>query len=162
MTEDVLPPEQPNDSVSESDNPPPVARRRGRPRGIPNRKKADKTDVLLAEIARLKAQLDHTGEAVPVSSDSKAKDFPRSGAPPIPKEDPMAGDKTPAIVEWYRDNWPEEFERRYKKRLRKTHLRANIKRRRPEDDVYDEETGRREKMMQVSHEAGLNTEPRFY
>jgi hypothetical protein len=38
---------------------------------------------------------------------------------PIP-HDPMMGDKTPAVVEWYRDNDPAEFARRY--HGRKTHL----------------------------------------
>ena len=35
-------------------------------------------------------------------------------------EDPSMGDKTPAVVEWYRDHAPEEFKRRYSGR--KTHL----------------------------------------
>jgi hypothetical protein len=39
---------------------------------------------------------------------------------PIPNADPQLGDKTPAVVEWYRDNDPAEYERRYKNR--KTHL----------------------------------------
>ena len=38
----------------------------------------------------------------------------------IPQADPLLGDKTPEIVEWYRDNQPDEYERRY--RGRKTHL----------------------------------------
>lgn len=37
-----------------------------------------------------------------------------------PAQDPSLGDKTPAVVEWYRDNQPEEFARRY--HGRKTHL----------------------------------------
>ena len=40
--------------------------------------------------------------------------------PPAPEMDPMAGDKTPAFVEWLRDFYPEEFARRYAGR--KTHL----------------------------------------
>jgi len=42
------------------------------------------------------------------------------GLPLMPEIDLMAGDKTPAVVEWFRDYWPEEYERRYKGR--KTHL----------------------------------------
>jgi hypothetical protein len=38
---------------------------------------------------------------------------------PIPP-DPLMGDKTPAIVEWYQENDPEEYKRRYKERY--THL----------------------------------------
>ena len=41
---------------------------------------------------------------------------PLPGAPPRPEEDPRAGDKTPAVVKWYRDWWPKEYERRYKGR----------------------------------------------
>lgn len=37
-----------------------------------------------------------------------------------PKLDPMLGDKTPAYVEWLKENDPAEFERRYADRL--THL----------------------------------------
>jgi hypothetical protein len=45
---------------------------------------------------------------------------PPSGRPPMPEADPMLGDKTPELVEWYRDNDPDEYARRY--RGRKTHL----------------------------------------
>lgn len=46
--------------------------------------------------------------------------------PPCPAAGPF-GDLTPAVVEWYRDYHPEEFERRYirpghPKGPRKTHL----------------------------------------
>ena len=51
----------------------------------------------------------------------KEGDIPE-GTPPMPEMDPQAGDKTPAIVEWFKKHWPEEYEKRYK--LRKTHLRA--------------------------------------
>lgn len=37
-----------------------------------------------------------------------------------PEQDPMLGDKTPAYVEWVRDNEPEEYLTRYAGRL--THL----------------------------------------
>lgn len=41
----------------------------------------------------------------------------KKGPPPA---DPLMGDKTPAVVEYYRDNEPAEYKRRYKGR--KTHL----------------------------------------
>lgn len=40
--------------------------------------------------------------------------------PACPPMDPALGDKTPEVVEWYRDHDPEEYQRRY--RGRKTHL----------------------------------------
>ena len=50
---------------------------------------------------------------------------PKAKVVPVPThprhlEDPAFGDKTPAVVEWYRDNDPEEYKRRYAGR--KTHL----------------------------------------
>jgi hypothetical protein len=42
-------------------------------------------------------------------------------------EDSAQGDKTPAVVEWYRDNAPEEYLRRYSGR--KTHLEDRRKER---------------------------------
>lgn len=36
--------------------------------------------------------------------------------PPCPAEDLRYGDKTPAVVAWYREHQPEEFERRYANR----------------------------------------------
>lgn len=47
----------------------------------------------------------------------KTKDTP-------PALDPMLGDKTPAYVEWLRDNDPEAFAARYKDR--KTHLTEKV------------------------------------
>lgn len=35
------------------------------------------------------------------------------GGPPCPAMHPMMGDKTPAVVEWYRKNRPAEFKARY-------------------------------------------------
>jgi len=45
----------------------------------------------------------------------------RRGRPPNksaePEQDPLQGDKTPAYVEWYRENHsPEEFDAKYKGR----------------------------------------------
>jgi hypothetical protein len=48
------------------------------------------------------------------------KGIPNPNAPPMPAMDPRAGDKTPELVEWYRQWWPEEYENRYADR--KTHL----------------------------------------
>lgn len=78
----------------------------------------------------------------------------------MPEEDPLLGDKTPAIVEWYQKYDPEEFERRYVKRHRKTHLRK-MSRPRSEDLDYDDE-GRAMKKFIISSEPGLIAEPRQY
>jgi hypothetical protein len=45
---------------------------------------------------------------------------PKKETTPAPEMDPMLGDKTPAYVEWVRDNDPAEFARRYAGRT--THL----------------------------------------
>lgn len=45
---------------------------------------------------------------------------PASQSTVPPELDPLQGDKTPAYVEWLRDNAPVEFQRRYAGR--KTHL----------------------------------------
>lgn len=42
--------------------------------------------------------------------------------PPCPTADPRWGDKTPEVVEWYRNHDPEEYARRYEGR--QTHLSA--------------------------------------
>jgi hypothetical protein len=52
---------------------------------------------------------------------TKKKEQPEPNIPAgAPDLDPMLGDKTPAYVEWLRDNDPEEFARRYSGR--RTHL----------------------------------------
>lgn len=45
--------------------------------------------------------------------------------PACPPSDPRYGDKTPAVVEWFRDHEPAEFARRYGRR--KTHLSSIIR-----------------------------------
>lgn len=57
------------------------------------------------------------GGEVSGSAPSPGDSKPATACPPM---DPSLGDKTPEVVEWYRDNQPEEFARRY--RGRKTHL----------------------------------------
>lgn len=56
-----------------------------------------------------------------VLTDTEPADVPGTSQSTIPPEmDPLLGDKTPAYVEWLRDNAPVEFHRRYAGR--KTHL----------------------------------------
>lgn len=57
----------------------------------------------------------------PVVTDTEPVETPTSSQSTVPPDmDPMLGDKTPAYVEWLRDNAPVEFRRRYAGR--KTHL----------------------------------------
>ena len=77
----------------------------------------------------------------------------------FPEIDPLAGDKTPAVVEWFRDNDPQEYIARY--HLRKTHLRGNQKAANPEF-ITDEETGKRKKMMMPTSDPNLNLSARTY
>jgi hypothetical protein len=74
--------------------------------------------ITLEDIQRAKAILAQAEAALGVAQ-PKAKVVP---VPTHPRhlEDPAFGDKTPAVVEWYRDNDPEEYRRRYAGR--KTHL----------------------------------------
>jgi hypothetical protein len=76
------------------------------------------TPITLDDIQRAKAVLAQAEEALGVAQ-PKAKVMP---APTHPQhlEDPAFGDKTPAVVEWYRDHDPKEYRRRYAGR--KTHL----------------------------------------
>ena len=56
-----------------------------------------------------------------VLTDTEPADVPASSQATVPPElDPLLGDKTPAYVEWLRDNAPVEFHRRYAGR--RTHL----------------------------------------
>lgn len=56
-----------------------------------------------------------------VLTDTEPADLPAASQATVPPEvDPLLGDKTPAYVEWLRDNAPVEFHRRYAGR--KTHL----------------------------------------
>lgn len=56
-----------------------------------------------------------------VLTDTRPVEVPETSQSTVPPEmDPLLGDKTPAYVEWLRDNAPVEFHRRYAGR--KTHL----------------------------------------
>jgi len=56
-----------------------------------------------------------------VLTDTAPAELPVASQATVPPEmDPLLGDKTPAYVEWLRDNAPVEFYRRYAGR--KTHL----------------------------------------
>lgn len=56
-----------------------------------------------------------------VLTDIAPTETPETSHTTVPPEmDPMLGDKTPAYVEWLRDNAPVEFQRRYAGR--RTHL----------------------------------------
>jgi hypothetical protein len=76
------------------------------------------TPITLADIQRAKAVLAQAEAALGFAQEVK-KEAP---VPLHPQslEDPAQGDKTPAVVEWYRDHAPEEYRRRYAGR--KTHL----------------------------------------
>jgi hypothetical protein len=56
-----------------------------------------------------------------VLTDTEPAEIAETSTATVPPElDPLLGDKTPAYVEWLRDNAPVEFHRRYAGR--KTHL----------------------------------------
>lgn len=71
----------------------------------------------LAEVQAAKAILSQAEAAMGISQPKVAAPMPLH---PKKLEDPLQGDKTPAVVEWYKANAPEEYERRYAGR--KTHL----------------------------------------
>ena len=90
----------------------------------------------------------------------KEEDIPE-GAPPMPEMDPQGGDKTPAVVEWFKKHWPEEYEKRYK--LRKTHLKATrISEDRPPEEE-DRPKAKKEKDFEESKDtAGMDLSARVY
>jgi hypothetical protein len=56
-----------------------------------------------------------------VLTDTEPAEIAETSTSTVPPElDPLLGDKTPAYVEWLRDNAPVEFHRRYAGR--RTHL----------------------------------------
>jgi len=81
--------------------------------------------ISMADILRAKAILQQAEAALGVEHSVK-KEAP---VPLHPQslEDPAHGDKTPAVVEWYHKNAPEEYKRRYSGR--KTHLEDRRKER---------------------------------
>lgn len=142
----------------------------GRPAGSKNKPKVSrfsKENELLKRIAELEATLakgrynqvlhDATQEILKEPKPDSGTIWhgkPNSDAPPMPAMEPDMGDKTPAVVEWYRDYWPEEYARRYKDR--KTHLVEKPRKPRDDDDLPDA------REMKITHEKDLNTDPRFY
>lgn len=71
----------------------------------------------LAEVQAAKAILSQAEAAMGISQPKVVAPMPLH---PKKIEDPLQGDKTPAVVEWYKANAPEEYDRRYAGR--KTHL----------------------------------------
>ena len=77
----------------------------------------------------------------------------------FPEVDPLSGDKTPAVVEWFRDNDPEEFALRYK--ARKTHLRESLQLKRERDArIIDDEDSK--VSITRGTDPNLNTSARAY
>jgi hypothetical protein len=70
-----------------------------------------------AHKGRLKKELPEVTSFV--AADAEAEE---ANIPPCPAEDPLKGDKTPAVVEWYHDHKPEEYKTKYANR--RTHLGA--------------------------------------
>jgi len=76
-----------------------------------------------AHKAKLKKELGEsgveiTGFAKAVSDDEETHETGgEKKACPVPR-DPTLGDKTPAVIDWFRENDPEEYERRYVSRNR--------------------------------------------
>ena len=111
--------------------PPPrkkAKRRRTQPKGLDYSQVATTPPVkgiTMEQILAAKAILQQAEVALGVEHEVK-KDAP---VPLHPQnlEDPADGDKTPAVVEWYHKNAPEEYKRRYSGR--KTHLEDRRKER---------------------------------
>ena len=157
---------------------PVIRKKRGRPKGW---KRQDFQPVELAkvddEVLLLKRELQHLQNKITAMSNRSGREEtvprvtienPAFKGRPLPDDlpaaaldliDPQAGDKTPAFVEWLRDNRPEEFAERYK--TRRTHLRARGEQKNP-DYILDEESGRRIKLMARTQDNSLNTTPRAY
>lgn len=77
--------------------------------------------VTLAPAHKSKLKKDLGEQGVEVTGFAKAEGVEEeSNIPPMPAINPLQGDKTPAVVEWYRDHKPEEYKTRYAGR--KTHL----------------------------------------
>ena len=69
------------------------------------------------------------------------------------------GHKTPAVVEWFRDNDPQEFKVRYK--ARKTHLQESlVKKRQRDENLVDDEDSK--VMITRGTDPTLNTSARSY
>lgn len=64
--------------------------------------------------------IDEIGSETPNSDEAKPVKAAIGEIPPCPPYDPNFGDKTPAVVEWYREHRPDEFATKYAGR--KTHL----------------------------------------
>jgi len=82
------------------------------------------TPITLADIQKAKAVLARAELALGVAQPKKEAPVPLHSQS---LEDPAQGDKTPAVVEWYRDHAPAEYKRRYAGR--KTHLEDRRKER---------------------------------
>ena len=81
------------------------------------------TPITLDDIQRTKAVIAQAEVVLGVAPPKKEAPVPH----PQKLEDPAQGDKTPAVVEWYRDHAPEEYKRRYVGR--KIHLEDRRKER---------------------------------
>lgn len=77
-----------------------------------------------AHKSKLKKELGDAGIEVTgfAKVEGESGDTENANIPPCPPADPLMGDKTPAVVEWYRDYKPEEFQSRYTANGRFTHL----------------------------------------
>lgn len=140
---------------------PVIRKKRGRPKGwrkpgktlvevlaggTHNTKELDTIELLHQELADLRAKLRdiETGKRAektfglapqppqPENQPFKGRPLPNPLPKGFPAVDPLSGDKTPEVVEWFRDNDPQEFEERYKGR--KTHLRESLKYEKDDDE----------------------------
>lgn len=160
--QEPLPPAEPEAEDDPGDmypetSPPLIRKKRGRPKGWkkqpidfkPREEPAAEVDtesILKKELAYLRGKVREleTGKRAekmfglppqppqPESPAFKGRPLPSPLPKGFPEIDPLSGDKTPAVVEWFRDNDPDEFAERYKGR--KTHLRATLHQESDEDD----------------------------